>query len=168
MLTATHLDLGNAGHRPGTLGVDPGLRGSGDDIRGPVREQHAPSGELLNRLAAREPRGQTRHCGDRGMPGSAHHGARTHRVADEHDGHRPELGAKVIEQLGQVGDRGGQHAVPAPEPEPDPAYQYSLATRGPAYRAGHGDHPEHGRVNRGGGSGAHLPAAVRDDDHAPN
>ena len=48
------------------------------------------------------------------------------------------------------------------------AYRIAAAAHRLTDRHGHRDHPQHGRLNRAGGSGAHLLAAVGDHDHAPD
>ena len=158
----------DGGQRPGPCGVGPGVRGAGDDVRGPVREQDAPSGELIDRLAGWQPGRQTRRRAHRGMPGRAQRGARSHRMPDQDDRNRPELAADLVQQPAQISYRGGLRVVPAAKHEPGPAHRHCLAAHRVPDGGGQRDHPEHGQLIRGGGFGAHRLAAVRDDHHAPD
>jgi len=168
VIAAADLDLGDPGERPGPDGVRPGLRGAGDDVRGPVREQNAPAGQLIDRLAGRQPGRQTRHRRHGGMPGRAQRGSGAHGMPDQDDGNGPELTAQIVQVLAEVADRGGLRAVPALDPEPRPAHHHAAAGKRAADHGGHRDHPQHGGLNRTGRSSAGLPAAVRDDDHSPD
>ena len=89
-------------------------------------------------------------------------------MPDQDDGNRPVLTTQVIQVFAEIADRGGPVAVPALEPEARPGDHHAAARKGAPDHGGHRDHPEHSGLNRGRGSGADRPAAVRDDDHSPD
>ena len=137
-------------------------------FRSPVREQDAASGELIDRLAGRQPGREAGHRRHGGMPGRAQGGARAHRVPDQDDRNRPDPAADIVQQIAEVLHRGGLRAIPAADPEPGPTHQDAVAAQRLPDRDGHRDHPQHSRLNHAGGSGAHVLAAVGNHDHAPD
>src|SRR5260370_36991078 len=50
VLTGAYLNRRDPGQRAGPFGIDPGVGGPGDGVRGAVREQDAAPGELVDRL----------------------------------------------------------------------------------------------------------------------
>ena len=101
------------------------------------------------------------------MPGRAQRGTPAHRMADQDDRDRSELGAEFVQVLAEIGDRRGLVAIPALDAEPRSAYHHTAARKRAPDRGDHRDHPEHGGLHRGSRGGADHPAAVRDDDHSP-
>jgi hypothetical protein len=79
-----------------------------------------------------------------------------------------DAGADIVQQIAEVLHRGGQCAIPAADPEPGSTHQDAVAAQRLTDRHGHRDHPQHSRLNRAGGGGAHLLAAVGNHDHAPD
>jgi hypothetical protein len=87
-------------------------------------------------------------------------------VSDQDDRNRPELAADVVQQPGQIFHRGRRGVVPAADGEPGPEYHDRMAAHRVPDGGGERDHPQHGQLEGGGGSGADRLAAVCDDDHA--
>jgi hypothetical protein len=88
-------------------------------------------------------------------------------VAHEHDGQRPEIPGRLVEQVGQVTNRSGVVAVPAAEPEPGPVdHDLAAAQRVPDSTRDR-PHPQHAELHRAGRLPALGTSAVH-HDHDPD
>ena len=98
------------------------------------------------------------------MPANAEGGARAHRVPDQDEWYRAELGADVVEDPAQVGDGRGLLAVPAPDQQAGPEDDRATAPQRMPDGLGDWDHAQHGELNGAGGRGTHGLAAVHHHD----
>ena len=95
------------GDRASPLDVRPGVRGPRDVVAPSVGGVQRRPARAVDRLARRQPRRQRHDAADGVVVGDAAGRPAAHRVAEQGDGHVPDLGADLVERPAGVLDLAG-------------------------------------------------------------